>query len=522
MLYRVLIVDDEKIVRIALKSMLDWEQEGFALCAVAGSADEALLLIEKHRPHLVITDIEMPVKNGLELMTQARASGYMGEFLVLTNHQRFSYAINALQNSALDYLIKTDLNRDRLREALRAARQKIIARHPLDETDAGALAADTDAESVRTCLRAGPSGGLFTTRYCFLYIFLRSRLSGETLHIQPDTLKNIVSETSGVGAQPVFTLSCDRCIIMLPAEDAERQAQQLTASITRLVRLYMNMECSFLLTAPVGSHEALTHELALCRSAEFLSVYFGFQTLFHAAKIRDYTAEPPAFRTTFLVLKSAIAASDYAAAEAHFHQYLLICRDSGVDPARTAQNSVDLQNLILIDNSIWIENTPPTHPAERQPYRTPVTLAEHERAMHHVLQLVQKSRPNFLSGSYRPEIRQICGFVQENVCSHITLNTLSQSINMTPNYISRLFKLETGLNIVQYINYMKLERAKDMLANTADSIKLVSLHLGFDEPSYFNKLFNKTYGMNPTEYRKLLQQYGYTSSAPAEAPRNPG
>ncbi|MCI6605779.1 MAG: helix-turn-helix domain-containing protein [Clostridiales bacterium] len=90
---------------------------------------------------------------------------------------------------------------------------------------------------------------------------------------------------------------------------------------------------------------------------------------------------------------------------------------------------------------------------------------------------------------------------------------------MTPNYISRLFKLETGLNIVQYINYMKLERAKDMLANTTDSIKLVSLHLGFDEPSYFN--FNKTYGMNPTEYRKLLQQYGYTSAASAEMPRNP-
>ena len=83
---------------------------------------------------------------------------------------------------------------------------------------------------------------------------------------------------------------------------------------------------------------------------------------------------------------------------------------------------------------------------------------------------------------------------------------------MTENYISRLFKAETGVNIIYYINLMKLEHAKELLADSDENVKSIAMMLGFDEPSYFNKLFNKTYGVSPTEYRKLLWKQGYRES----------
>ena len=86
------------------------------------------------------------------------------------------------------------------------------------------------------------------------------------------------------------------------------------------------------------------------------------------------------------------------------------------------------------------------------------------------------------------------------------MSDLSKSVNMSENYISRLFKVETGINIIQYINLIKLEKAKELLLIKDNSIKEVAYKVGYDTPSYFNRLFNKLYGINPTDYIQMIEQ----------------
>ena len=106
----VIIVDDELLMRIGLKSIIQWEDEGFTILGEAANGREALELAGTHRPDLIITDIKMPVMDGLELIREARRLDIGGQFVILSCLEEFQYAQEALRLGAADYLIKSDMN----------------------------------------------------------------------------------------------------------------------------------------------------------------------------------------------------------------------------------------------------------------------------------------------------------------------------------------------------------------------------------------------------------------------------
>ena len=95
-MYQVLIVDDEPIVKIALRSMIDWESLGFHICATASNGEEALEMAERFHPDLMICDLKMPVMDGIDLIKAAKDKKMDCEFLVISNYEDFNYVRTAL------------------------------------------------------------------------------------------------------------------------------------------------------------------------------------------------------------------------------------------------------------------------------------------------------------------------------------------------------------------------------------------------------------------------------------------
>lgn len=94
---RLLIVDDEPLVQIGIKSMLDWAELGIEICGTASNGRDALNLIEKLSPHIIITDLKMPIMDGLELMKECQKKyGRLPLFIVLTSYEEFHLAREAL------------------------------------------------------------------------------------------------------------------------------------------------------------------------------------------------------------------------------------------------------------------------------------------------------------------------------------------------------------------------------------------------------------------------------------------
>ena len=108
---KLLIVDDEPLVQIGIKSMLNWADYGIEICGTAANGQAALSMIEELTPELVITDIKMPIMNGLDLVKCCREQfGPIPVFIVLTSYEEFQLVRTALSYQVADYLVKLELD----------------------------------------------------------------------------------------------------------------------------------------------------------------------------------------------------------------------------------------------------------------------------------------------------------------------------------------------------------------------------------------------------------------------------
>ncbi len=117
-MYRVLLADDEPIILSGLQSMLSWERLDCVVCGTARNGRQALELVESRRPDIVICDINMPLLTGLELLETCAERFPEIVFVMLTNHQDFHMAQQSLRNRAVDYLLKIELDEEKLERSV--------------------------------------------------------------------------------------------------------------------------------------------------------------------------------------------------------------------------------------------------------------------------------------------------------------------------------------------------------------------------------------------------------------------
>lgn len=123
---RVLLVDDEPLVLIGMQSMLNWSEQGCELVGTARNGAEALEKIGTLHPDIVISDIRMPVMDGLQLAEKSHeVYGSLPVFIVLTSYEEFDYVRRCMGFGAVDYLVKIDLTTDTLCSALTRAKEAI-------------------------------------------------------------------------------------------------------------------------------------------------------------------------------------------------------------------------------------------------------------------------------------------------------------------------------------------------------------------------------------------------------------
>lgn len=122
---KILIVDDELIMRQGIAHMIDWEKEGFQIVGQASNGQEAIDFIKNSTPHIVITDVVMPKIDGIELIRFLQANYSNIKIVVLSSYSDFDYVKSSFQYGAIDYILKPSLNIDELLTTLKKAACKI-------------------------------------------------------------------------------------------------------------------------------------------------------------------------------------------------------------------------------------------------------------------------------------------------------------------------------------------------------------------------------------------------------------
>lgn len=513
--------------------MLDWESLDMEVCGIAANGDSAYELILEHRPEIVITDIQMPCSSGLDLARRCREElGDLPVFIILTSHESFTYAREAIACQVIDYLVKIDLSPETLTEALeRAVKQIESTRKPAAESTQSFIP-DLPLLQERFFIRL--LNNLFETDeqlqlqvkelnlsfshagYAAAHLEMPlSALSGvrlspeqhltlynSALHMLQEligkylTCRIIALDTHRFAA--VFYLTGDE----LPSwkeliRDALRQAYEMLynyysvrviAGIGRLVEEPRDLSSSYndarQLVGSVSEDEKIAFWDSLPDSTRLRNVF----NLSHFRKeIKDAfeTLDEEALRTVFANVFSILSADTV-----HYSQAL------------DAASSILHFTITLLPEGGEIASTifcdePDTYCSlYRQKTSAAVLqwLKQLEDGLCRELPAYKSRRRNYL-------VELTKQYIREHLNERIVLQDIADTFNVSPNYLSQLFKKNEAIGISEYISHAKIEKSMELLRDGTYRIYEIADMLGFESAFYFSKVFKKVTGISPKDYR---------------------
>lgn len=255
-MYSILIVDDEPIVKIALRSILPWEEHGFSICGTASNGLEALPLIEQHHPDVIITDLKMPGMDGLELIRTLKEKNCPGEILVLSNYEDFDSVRSALLLGAADYLLKIKIQPDTLLACLNKTVEKLKDKVPRNwetekkdqEEDISKLLLEFFQKDVKLSDFMGQHA---KTRLAFMeascavcYVTFEKFLSNDAFSISGSLLRDMILDAVQGVLQPYILVLNDYSALVVFSQtelsDSEIKVEQLVKKLYNRFTMYQS------------------------------------------------------------------------------------------------------------------------------------------------------------------------------------------------------------------------------------------------------------------------------------------
>lgn len=519
-MYQVLIVDDEPIVKIALRSMLDWGELGFHICATASNGKEALEKAEQFHPDLIICDLKMPVLDGIGLIKTAKDMGMDWEFLVISNYEDFNSVRTALVLGAFDYILKVNISSEELTAQLKKIRLK------LDQKSAKGLEAQASgskalAQQIHAVWRDFFIHKTYSltdlaefTGICLEDIKLLSicQISFDwyVQNLEPlpsvalirSTLKNALEQLS---RHQIIFFGPSNILLIVPDSELSLHHNTiagLSSRISQLFQYYMSLTPDILYQSQIPDLEEARKVYSRFQELLELNFYGPLGTI-DASAIPKNTPPGIPYKELSSTIQNYTGKDKASFALEKITEFLDDCRKDYIPPFQAIQYCIR-----FLDN---LEYHLPgsTLPAHDQlsdladAMRKAISLEELIRYITDALPIIFSPEAYRISQTgYSPEIAQALAYIQANYSRKISLTSVSDHVGLSSSYLCRIFKEETGLSMNAYITNLRMSKAGELLNDTNSYIKEVAISVGFEDQLYFSRLFKRYYGVTPSEYRK--------------------
>lgn len=522
---KLLIVDDEPIVQVGMKSMLNWSELGIEVCGTAMNGQVALNMIRELQPEIVITDIKMPLMNGLELARASRDEfGKIPLFIVLTSYEEFHLVKEAISIQVVDYLIKLELSPEELKTSIQKALnmlEDIKSSMPQNPKNAiPVLQSYQDKFFLKLLYNLFDSEQQFNIQAKDLQldfyhqVFLATH--GE-LHASPPAgtsrqqSENLYSSSLQMVQEimakhtPCHIVSLDRkhfSIIIHYREQEEQPDIHAALEGLSMINNYFNVK----LTIGVGS--PVDHPLKISQSYQEARQAFSLAS----------PAEPIVYYHKELVASShnAFNMSVFKEALSHgfeeFNAELLADTFTEIIQLFSSHPSRYLQAIDAASNILYLtlsllpdgeESVSGIFKDYSDGYRSLYRLNSTEQIAAW-LEHLRDGLTQVIRAKKRTYKDRVIINVQKYILNHIeeklTLNEVSDLFGLSPNYLSALFKRSCNVGFSEYITQNKVAKAKHLLLEQNRKIYEVADDLGFESAFYFSKVFKKVEGISPREF----------------------
>lgn len=518
---KVMIVDDEMLVRVGVKSTIQWETLGFTVVAEAGNGEEALQKIEQFHPDILLTDIRMPRMDGLELLRTLDNRGIQIETVIMSCYNEFELVREAMKLGASDYLLKLSLTEKELTEVLERIKKKIEKQK---EPDSSGFFSQSDlreklfqkikdpdvsseqkrrlSENLKLCVEFD-GAALMLVMIDHIYSHERMGYEYQDEQSRNMTVNLLDDYLRGKQYGEIFWTDTHKKGLAIFLNQG-LNLQMIAKNIQKKIEDYLKITVSVYVFAD-GMYEQCEEYIEYglyrlqnaryldgrgniyCHKAEDIRIISrqtelyglhqikGGKTLLEKVDILlDQLRER---RFPMEECRHVFTESVYEEASA-FHRVGGSLKNL---EERTGIELVqNLRNLETLDDvRLW--------------------FADFDVYAHDYMNECR-------SGQKRSEIEEAMRYIHENYKRQIGLKDVAQKAGLSTAYFSTVFKKENGRSFVEYLTNLRIEMAKELLTHHEICIYEVGEMVGYPEPNYFSKIFRKITGTSPEKYRKQMTE----------------
>lgn len=527
-MYKLLIVDDEPLVQVGIKSMLPWSNLNIEIAGIASNGQAALTMIEADMPDIVITDIKMPIMSGLELakICMERYEDTSPAFIILTSYEDFSLAREALSYHVSDYLVKIDLTP----EVLRASIEKIVktlekeSKKTASVTSSFSMSYYYDKFFISLLHNLFEDATQFSLQQQELHLSFSStgyiccycEIIGNSSSDLNDEKQLNLFHTAFQMSKELFSKyhTCHAIMLDLRHFAVIFCFDQLTDDVLTHVGFIMSavnitLHNYYSVSLHCGIGTLVTEPLAIAESYQHSRDAFSNTTPQTPTVFFDHCVREENYKKSF---NFSIFKEHLARAYEEYDAELLDETMSEIialfkaHPANFLQAMDCASNILYLSISL-LQNGEETVSAlftdNTDNYRTLYKMTSTDQVINWLSYFRDSLCSHFTE--HRKEVRkpvvsQVRSYIKEHVTEHLSLNEVAAVFGISPNYLSQLFKKYNDVGYNDYVTQCKIDEAKKLLGNGDYKVYEVAEMLGFESAFYFSKVFKKVTGIPPTEY----------------------
>ena len=455
-MYQVLLADDEPSVTDALSRSIDWAGMGLEVAAVVRNGAEAIQCLQTMPIDIVITDIRMANIDGLSLCQKIAAMGRNVQTIIISGFAEFSYAQKAINYGAIGYCLKP-LEYDEIKRYLRRAVQRLSQNDEQPDYD-GLLEGLQDGEEEELTA-AFSSFGLNADAY-----YAAVSVGREPYPVQS---KQDIVLRLGYHQFAYFSL--------LPFSEARLNAFAQGEQVDGFSR-----------TLDAQPVSALAQAIKSMNNSAF-QFFFEPEKKIFPEKLEDGGAA---------ILKQITKAAALGDAD---QTLAYLERLRGADgKGFTLRSAWRLYGIISSCQSFSAADEDISSPAQLV-FKFHDFSAMLTALQKCILEGPAEQREDALSNS---SFIQMMSYINSHYEQGLTLNQLAKEMNLNANYLSQVFKKETGKTFMKYITELRIDKAKEMLDSGEYSVSQIASNLGFNDYFYFLKTFKRVVGLTTKQYKQ--------------------
>ncbi|MFT8350454.1 response regulator [Clostridium saccharoperbutylacetonicum] len=534
-MYKVMIVDDEIPAREILSYIINWEETEFKIVYSASNGKEAFDNYSDIKPDLIITDIQMPVMDGLDLIEEIQKVNKAQKFLILSCYEDFTYAQRAMKMGVTDYLIKdlitpndlygilaktkTDLenikfknietkNENKLLDFFK--KNKDIALRKLIFNNIS----DDDSYVLIENLNLNLKGKLFTLFFMQIDNFFKY-IEDEDFYTK--TLNSIIESVSEV----IEELNIGECfysengeftaIVKLTSTTSEADiinecyylAQEIRRRVSILNNISLTISVSSAFKKPFRIKKYFDEVLKLSK----MKVFLGNDTIIlNNTFVRNLNLDTDTLAKRINAINIAIEQNNVESLKLELtHLYDKDIRGFMQLNYLNYINSSLLELVVRTCNrySITYEEIFSISYIPIEVLSTKETVEEMRGWFLEIFtKIININCNNSFKNKYSKKVSDSIEYINRNLFNQsLNLADIAENINVHKVYLCRIFKEETGENVTKYILKARIEKSKEIIISTKYKLYEISDKLGFNSPQQFSILFKKVTGITPNQFR---------------------